>query len=51
MLEAQDRLDETAIRSFLTALPFVREYQIRIVSVEPGRTTIELPFDQRSPVP
>jgi len=28
-------------------LPFVREYAIRIVSVAPGKVTIELPFDDR----
>jgi acyl-coenzyme A thioesterase PaaI-like protein len=45
--EAQDRLDEAGIRSFLARLPFVREYAIEVASAVPGTVTIELPFDQR----
>jgi acyl-coenzyme A thioesterase PaaI-like protein len=47
MNDAQDRLDESEVRSFLTALAFVREHAISVVSVAPGRVTIELPFDER----
>jgi acyl-coenzyme A thioesterase PaaI-like protein len=47
MPDAQDRLTPTEIEAFVTALDFVREYAIRIVSVVPGEVTIELPFDKR----
>jgi acyl-coenzyme A thioesterase PaaI-like protein len=43
----QDHLDENEIRSFLAALPFVREYAISVVSYTPGEVTIELPFAER----
>jgi acyl-coenzyme A thioesterase PaaI-like protein len=45
--KAQDRLDESDVKSFLAALPFVREYAISVVSFSPGNVTIELPFDER----
>lgn len=47
MVDAQDRLTRAEIDAFATAMDFVREYAIRIVAVEPGAVTIELPFDQR----
>jgi acyl-coenzyme A thioesterase PaaI-like protein len=47
MADAQDRLTRAEIEAFATALDFVREYAIRIVSIEPGEVTIELPFDKR----
>jgi acyl-coenzyme A thioesterase PaaI-like protein len=47
MHEPEDRVAEQDVVSFLSALPFVREYAIRIVSVAPGEVTIELPFDDR----
>jgi acyl-coenzyme A thioesterase PaaI-like protein len=47
MTDAQDRLSGAEIESFVTALDFVREYAIRIVSVQSGEVTIELPFDKR----
>src|SRR5690349_19319958 len=43
----EDRLDEADVRSFLAALPFVREYAIRVISVLAGQLTLELPFDER----
>jgi acyl-coenzyme A thioesterase PaaI-like protein len=43
----EDRLDEADVRSFLAALPFVREYAIRVISVLAGQVTLELPFDER----
>ena len=47
MADAQDHLSRTEIEAFVTALPIVREYAIRIVSVAPGEVAIELPFDER----
>ena len=47
MADVQDRLTRVEIEAFATALDFVREYAIRIVSIEPGEVTIELPFDKR----
>ena len=47
MNEPEDCITEQDVVSFLSALPFVREYAIRIVSVAPGEVTIELPFDDR----
>ena len=47
MADAQDRLTRAEIEAFATALDFVREYAIRIVSIEPGEVTIELPFEAR----
>ena len=47
MEKAQDRLDESDVKSFLAALPFIREYAISMVSFSPGNVTIELPFDER----
>src|SRR5436190_23268118 len=43
----QQEFDRTQIESFVTALPFVREYAIQVVSAAPGRVVIELPFDER----
>jgi acyl-coenzyme A thioesterase PaaI-like protein len=47
MADAQDRLTRAEIEAFASALDFVREYAIRIVSIEPGEVTIELPFEAR----
>jgi acyl-coenzyme A thioesterase PaaI-like protein len=47
MTDAEGYLSQAEIESFVTALNFVREYAIRIVSVRPGEVTIELPFDNR----
>lgn len=47
MDDAQDRLTQADIESFTAALPFVREYGIRLIAVAAGRVTIELPFDER----
>lgn len=47
MHESEDRVTEPDVVSFLSALPFVREYAISIVSVMPGEVTIDLPFDER----
>ena len=47
MDRAEDRLDEADIRSFLAALPFVREYAIEVISVLTGAVTVELPFSER----
>jgi acyl-coenzyme A thioesterase PaaI-like protein len=47
MHSAEDRLDEADVRSFLAALPFVREYAIEVIAVLAGQVTIELPFNER----
>jgi len=47
MDDVQESLTQTEIVSFVTALPFVREYAIQIISVAPGQVVIELPFDER----
>ncbi|MDB5656248.1 MAG: aromatic catabolism protein [Tardiphaga sp.] len=47
MGDVHDRMDEAAVRCFLTALPFVDEYSISIVSADPGQVIIELPFEER----
>ena len=47
MHESEDRVTEPDVVSLLTALPFVRQYAISIVSVMPGEVTIDLPFDER----
>ena len=47
MEKVQDHLDESDVKSFLAALPFVREYAITVVSFSPGNVTIEPPFDER----
>jgi acyl-coenzyme A thioesterase PaaI-like protein len=47
MIQAEGEISRTEIESFATALDFVREYAIRIVSVAPGEVTIELPFEKR----
>ncbi|MBR1125800.1 PaaI family thioesterase [Bradyrhizobium lablabi] len=46
-MDAQDRLSRAEIDAFSAGLEFVREYAIRMVSIEPGEVTIELPFDKR----
>ena len=43
----QEALDQTEIASFVSALPFVREYAIQVVSAAAGQVVIELPFDER----
>jgi acyl-coenzyme A thioesterase PaaI-like protein len=45
--EAEDRFDRTDMEAFLAAMPFVREYAIRLVRLVPGQVEIELPFDAR----
>jgi acyl-coenzyme A thioesterase PaaI-like protein len=47
MNDAANRRDEADVTSFLSALPFIREYAISVVSIAPGQVTIELPIDQR----
>ena len=37
MAEVQDHLSRAEIEAFVTALDFVREYAIRIVSVRPAK--------------
>lgn len=47
MNDVQDQLGRAEIESFITALAFVREYAISVVSAVPGQVVIELPFDER----
>src|ERR1700757_1768096 len=47
MSDTEKLLDESEVRSFMSALAFVREFSISLVSVKPGSVTIELPFDER----
>jgi acyl-coenzyme A thioesterase PaaI-like protein len=47
MSDTENLLDESEVRSFMSALAFVREFSIRLVSVKPGFVTVELPFDER----
>src|SRR5215472_1508665 len=47
MPDAENLLDESETRSFLSGLAFVREFSIDVVSLEPGFVTVELPFDER----
>ena len=47
MHDAENQVGEREVRSFLSALPFVGEYGIRVISVLPGQVTIELPFGER----
>jgi acyl-coenzyme A thioesterase PaaI-like protein len=47
MDDAQEHLDQAEIESFLAVLPFVREFEIHVVSVAPGQVVIELPFEER----
>ena len=47
MADAQDRLTRAEIEAFATAMDFVQAYAIRILAVQPGEVTIELPFDKR----
>jgi acyl-coenzyme A thioesterase PaaI-like protein len=47
MPETEQCLSEADVRSFLSALPFVQEYAITVMSVVPGKVTIELPFHER----
>lgn len=44
---AEGGMGEGDVRSFLAALPFVREYAIEVISVLAGQVTIELPFNER----
>src|SRR3954465_3071304 len=43
----QANLDAEEIQSFISTLPFVREYAIRVSSAAPGEVVIELPFEKR----
>lgn len=47
MSETRSRVSAADIKLFATALPFVREFGIDIVRVDPGEVTIELPFAER----
>src|SRR5580704_12744326 len=47
MPDAENLLDESEVRSFLSGLAFVREFSINVVSLKPGFVTVELPFDER----
>jgi len=47
MSDTEKLLDESEVRSFMSALAFVREFSISLVSVTPGSVTVELPFDER----
>ena len=47
MSDTENLLDESEVRSFLSALAFVREFSISVGSLKPGSVTIELPFDER----
>jgi len=47
MSDTEKLLDESEVRSFMSALAFVREFSISLVSVKPGSVTVELPFDER----
>src|ERR1700734_3892001 len=47
MPDAENLLDESEVRSFLSGLAFVREFSINVVSLKPGAVTVELPFDER----
>ena len=47
MSDTENLLDESEVRSFMSALAFVREFSISLVSVKPGFVTVELPFDER----
>ena len=44
---SEDRLDEADVRAFVSAMPFAREYAIRVVSFAAGQVSIELPFQER----
>jgi acyl-coenzyme A thioesterase PaaI-like protein len=47
MSEPKEHMDETAFRSFLFSLAFVREYAITVFAFEPGAVTIDLPYTER----
>jgi acyl-coenzyme A thioesterase PaaI-like protein len=47
MSGAENLLDESEVRFFLSGLAFVREFSINVVSLKPGFVTVELPFDER----
>ena len=47
MPDAENLLDESEVRSFLSGLAFVGEFSINVVSLKPGFVTVELPFDER----
>jgi acyl-coenzyme A thioesterase PaaI-like protein len=47
MKGTETHIDEPHIRSFISALPFIQELSIAIISVVPGQVVIELPFDER----
>ena len=47
MSDAENLLDESEVRSFLSGLAFIREFSINVVSIKPGSVTLELPFDER----
>jgi acyl-coenzyme A thioesterase PaaI-like protein len=47
MPDAENLLDESEVRFFLSGLAFVREFSINVVSLKPDFVTVELPFDER----
>ena len=47
MEDVHKHLDQKEIEGFISRLPFVREYAIRVASAAPGQVIIELPFDER----
>ena len=44
---ADERLGEADVRSFVSTMPFAREYAISVVSFAAGQVSIELPFQER----
>src|SRR5215468_8590170 len=47
MADSSNQIDSEELKSFLFALPFVRELAISVVELSPGTVTVELPFDER----
>lgn len=47
MMDSQLPVDIATMENFLSALPFIREYGIRVVTAAPGMVTVELPFADR----
>jgi len=47
MVHSVDQIDPDELKSFLFALPFVRELAISVIELSPGTVTVELPFNER----
>jgi acyl-coenzyme A thioesterase PaaI-like protein len=47
MSDTENLLDESEVRSFMSALAFIREFSIDLVSIKRGFVTVELPFAER----